>query len=201
MNFPHDHPLYQGSQWNHPFQNAVLAEADVILVLDSDVPWIPSVSRPDPAARIFHVDVDPLKSSMALWYIGAHAHLPRRRRHRARATKPAPRPSDDRPARRSPPAARTMPRSTPPAPTRWRGRSAPSGETITPALLTAAVREAIGEDSIVLNEGITNYPAIVDHLRAPGPARSSPAAAARSAGTAAPRSAPSSPPRRRPSSR
>ena len=73
MNFPHDNPLYQGSHWNHPFQNAALAEADVILVLDSDVPWVPPSAGPNPAARIFHIDVDPLKPSMPLWYIDAHA--------------------------------------------------------------------------------------------------------------------------------
>ena len=42
-----------------------------ILVIDSDVPWIPTVSRPNDAARIFHIDVDPLKQQMPLWYIAA----------------------------------------------------------------------------------------------------------------------------------
>ena len=51
MNFPHDHPLYQGNQWNEPRQNPALAEADCILVIDSDVPWIPTVSRPAADAR------------------------------------------------------------------------------------------------------------------------------------------------------
>src|SRR6185436_16115716 len=73
MNFPHDDPLYQGSHWNHPFQNRVLAEADAVLVIDSDVPWIPTVSRPSPKATIFHIDVDPLKEAMPLWYIKARA--------------------------------------------------------------------------------------------------------------------------------
>ena len=41
-----DDPLYQGNHWNHPFQNPALAEADVVLVVDSDVPWIPTVSHP-----------------------------------------------------------------------------------------------------------------------------------------------------------
>ena len=46
VNFPADDPLYQGSQWNEQRQNPVLAAADVILVVDSDVPWIPLVNRP-----------------------------------------------------------------------------------------------------------------------------------------------------------
>ena len=71
MNFPADDPLYQGNQWNEPRQNEALAEADVVLVIDSDVPWIPVVSRPRADAAIFHIDVDPLKQAMPLWYIGA----------------------------------------------------------------------------------------------------------------------------------
>jgi acetolactate synthase-1/2/3 large subunit len=45
----------------------VLAEADVILVIDSDVPWIPAVNRPAPDAAIYYVDIDPLKSQVQLW--------------------------------------------------------------------------------------------------------------------------------------
>ena len=43
--------------------------------MDSDVPWIPTVNRPRPEARIFHVDVDPLKAQMPLWYIPARLRL------------------------------------------------------------------------------------------------------------------------------
>ena len=71
MNFPADNPLYLGNQWNQPRQNLALAEADVVLVVDSDVPWIPAVSRPASDATIHHIDVDPLKNQMPLWYIPA----------------------------------------------------------------------------------------------------------------------------------
>ncbi|MEI9889697.1 MAG: hypothetical protein WDN45_02795 [Caulobacteraceae bacterium] len=46
MNFPQDDDLYQGVQWNEPFQHPALAEADAILVLDSDVPWIACHNKP-----------------------------------------------------------------------------------------------------------------------------------------------------------
>ena len=39
-----------------------LGEADAILVLESDVPWFPQLSRPKPEARVIHVAVDPLFS-------------------------------------------------------------------------------------------------------------------------------------------
>ena len=71
VNFPVDDPLHQGYQWNEKRQNPALAEADTILILDSDVPWIPLINRPAANARILHIDVDPLKEQMPLWYVRA----------------------------------------------------------------------------------------------------------------------------------
>ncbi|GII83832.1 benzoylformate decarboxylase [Sphaerisporangium siamense] len=42
-------------------------EADLILVADADVPWIPKVTRPRDNATIVHIDADPLKTDMPLW--------------------------------------------------------------------------------------------------------------------------------------
>lgn len=66
-NFPTTSFLHQGHQWNGGGQLPALAEADVILVIDSHVPWIPAQSKPNPSARIFHLDHDPLKDGMTLW--------------------------------------------------------------------------------------------------------------------------------------
>jgi acetolactate synthase I/II/III large subunit len=163
MNFPANHPLYQGNQWNHPRQNPALAEADCVLVLDSDVPWIPAVSKPKDGAIIHHIDVDPLKEQMPLWYIPAkrsyradaetalrqlnnyltHAELDEklvkkrrdhyRKQHRARAAQLAA--SEER-------------------------NGALTGE-----ILTAALRKYVDDSTIVLNEGISHYHTIFDHLR------------------------------------
>jgi acetolactate synthase I/II/III large subunit len=163
VNYPHNDPLYQGNQWNHPFQNRALAEADFILVVDSDVPWIPTVSKPSDGASIAIIDVDPLKQSTPLWSIKArqcyradaatafaqfNARLDRieideeaaerRRRHYA-----------ERHRERKAKLDRL---------------EAPSGDVITPEYLTACVRRQVGFEAIVLNEGITNYPAICDHM-------------------------------------
>lgn len=54
--------------------------ADVILVLDNDVPWIPTQCKPSETAKIFHIDVDPLKQQMPVFYI------PAKSRHKADAT-------------------------------------------------------------------------------------------------------------------
>lgn len=71
LNFPDDHPLHLGYQWNAPEQNPLLADADMILMLGSDVPWIPGHNRPDPSTRIYVVDVDPLKTQIQLWHVPA----------------------------------------------------------------------------------------------------------------------------------
>ena len=47
--------------------------ADVILVVDCDVPWIPTQCKPRKGARVFHLDVDPLKQQMPVFYIPAEA--------------------------------------------------------------------------------------------------------------------------------
>ena len=49
VNYPHNDPMYQGNHWNHPFQNRALAEADSILVIDSDA-LDSTVSKPSETA-------------------------------------------------------------------------------------------------------------------------------------------------------
>ncbi|OJJ35838.1 hypothetical protein ASPWEDRAFT_60029 [Aspergillus wentii DTO 134E9] len=63
MSFPANHPASLGTRWGaHP----AVATADVILVLDCDVPWVSTQCRPSGSAKIFHIDIDPLKPQMTL---------------------------------------------------------------------------------------------------------------------------------------
>jgi acetolactate synthase I/II/III large subunit len=57
MNHPHDATMYQGYHWHHPRPERAARRADVVLVVDSDVPWMPAFKRPDAAALVLHVDV------------------------------------------------------------------------------------------------------------------------------------------------
>ncbi|KAE8343836.1 hypothetical protein BDV24DRAFT_172498 [Aspergillus arachidicola] len=50
-----------------------IQSADVILVLDADVPWIPRRVHPSPSAEIYHIDLDPRKERMNIFDIGASA--------------------------------------------------------------------------------------------------------------------------------
>jgi acetolactate synthase-1/2/3 large subunit len=165
VNFPTDDPLYQGAQWNQQHQNPVLAAADVILVIDSDVPWIPTVNRPGRDAVIYHIDVDPLKQQMPLW------HIPARRSYRADAATALAQIDDYlSTAPSSVDAAEVMVRSALYAELHEQRRIAlaareqPAGDAITSEYLTACVRRRVDDHTIVLNEGISSYHTICDHL-------------------------------------
>ncbi|KAJ0319569.1 hypothetical protein Brms1b_003724 [Colletotrichum noveboracense] len=58
-------------QPQQPESLGILMTADVILVLDCDVPWIPTRCKPRTDACVIHVDVDPLKHNMPVFYINA----------------------------------------------------------------------------------------------------------------------------------
>ncbi|KAI9649365.1 hypothetical protein NHQ30_001940 [Ciborinia camelliae] len=68
MCFPASHPAYLGFRLS--FDKST-TEADMIFVLDCDVPWIPSRNRPREDALIYHVDVDPLNATMGLPFFPA----------------------------------------------------------------------------------------------------------------------------------
>ncbi|KAH8198152.1 hypothetical protein TruAng_007685 [Truncatella angustata] len=68
MCFPASHPAWLGLRFG---VEAEIREADVILVVDCDVPWIPTQCKPADTAKVFHIDVDPLKQMMPLFYVPA----------------------------------------------------------------------------------------------------------------------------------
>ncbi|KAI0480099.1 thiamine pyrophosphate enzyme [Xylariaceae sp. FL0804] len=68
MCFPASHPAWLGCRFG---VEPAIEEADAILVLSCDVPWIPTQCRPRPGTAVFHVDVDPLKDMMPLFYVPA----------------------------------------------------------------------------------------------------------------------------------
>ncbi|MCC7372799.1 MAG: thiamine pyrophosphate-requiring protein [Chloroflexi bacterium] len=61
LNLPLSHPLFR---WD---ATAALREADVVLILDAQVPWVPKDATPSDAARIAQIDIDPVKASIPLW--------------------------------------------------------------------------------------------------------------------------------------
>lgn len=71
MSFPGNHPAWLSIKQGQP--DSSIPEADVIVVLNCDVPWVPTLCKPQETARVFHIDIDPLKQGMPLFYIQAEA--------------------------------------------------------------------------------------------------------------------------------
>ncbi len=166
VNFPADHPLHAGFQYHTVAQNPVLGKADVILVIDSDVPWIPVVNRPSAGAAIYYVDVDPLKSQMSMWHVPARRFATASSRlaveqitrfvrenilidaavevRRIEVTEASQ-------ARRAALDALEQPGSD---------------DVITAEYLTACVRRLLAdEDALILTEVVTSSKTVADHLR------------------------------------
>lgn len=168
MNFPANHPMHCGYQWNENRQHPILEDADFILAIDSDVPWIPTKNKPPKDAIIYYIDADPLKEDMPLWYI------PSKRFFRADsviALKQINRMVNQLEIDESTVSSR-----------RYRiklfheelKKKATIAEefkegVITPEYLTACIREIVDENTIVLNEAITNYGAVTTHIGASKP--------------------------------
>lgn len=70
MCFPGDHPASLGLRFG---VHDAVKTADFILVADCDVPWIPTQCKPSESAKIIHVDVDPLKQQIPVFYLPSMA--------------------------------------------------------------------------------------------------------------------------------
>jgi len=62
VNFPSSNPMSAGFNPNPYFQ-----DADLVLVLDHDVPYIPTQARPKADAKIITIDIDPVKPTIPMW--------------------------------------------------------------------------------------------------------------------------------------
>jgi acetolactate synthase-1/2/3 large subunit len=131
-----------------------LAEADVVLVLDSDVPWILNLEGPPAGAKIIHAGIDPafvrypMRSFPADLTIAAPPELTIRALDAALEKRGAGRqPRVD--ARRAKLEAASAAQRK-----RWREEAAKTGHepTIKPAWISHCLGEVLGDDAVVFNE-------------------------------------------------
>jgi len=61
LSFPPGHPLHASEA------SEVLRDADAVLILDTEVPWVPADVEPPPTATLLQIDIDPVKASMPSW--------------------------------------------------------------------------------------------------------------------------------------
>ena len=146
---------------------AAIARADLGLLLDVDVPWLPKYAQDNPAMQWIQVDVDALKKDFPMWGFPAHA------RHEAdcatvltqvlesvqrRAT----------PAFRAGVAQRMLALEAGHAQRRSAAERAAADagtlDAVAPAHLFAALNRALRPDDIVFNEAIRNTPAVLAQL-------------------------------------
>lgn len=166
LNFPAAHRHHLGFH-AHVQPEPHLAGADLVLVVDSDFPWLPANENPPSDARVIHIDVDADKRGMPLW------HVPRAKSIAADAgtallqlTARAEGASDARGeqyAARSAEIAREheqMLEAARETESEHRSRDLPSVES-----LAGHLRELLSDEDIVLNEAITNSGLVFRHLQ------------------------------------
>ena len=66
LNFPGDHAHHLSYR-----RNTLVDEADLILMLDVDVPWIPTKVQPAADAKLIHIDADAVKDRLGFWHFPA----------------------------------------------------------------------------------------------------------------------------------
>ncbi len=136
----------------------LLADADLVIVLESDVPWMPHLQQPAAGARIVHVAEDPffVRYPMRSFPsdLAVQAGVTHSLEALVEALEPRLQPAEGRIAARR---ARLT--------ERMRNRRAQlakdsmPGEHISPAYLSRVIGETVGEDAVIFNE----YPLRADH--------------------------------------
>ena len=158
VNFPRNHLLHAGYDPN-PF----IAQADVIIAIDTDVPWVSTQVEPQPSCKVYVMDVDPIKEDIPLW------HIPSMRNYRADAyetlqqlnTCLAQKELDqEKIGQRFAQLAENHVAQR----DAWAEEAASKGGIITPEWLTKCLQNVVDDDTIILDETITNTMTVCKHL-------------------------------------
>jgi acetolactate synthase I/II/III large subunit len=160
----HYRPRYLALSTEHPMQcgwdpHPLLKDADLVLVVDCDVPWIPKEGGPKREAKVIHVGPDPLFARYPLRGFRADLSLAgavgptlqalwRAAQKQAVSVKPI----EERRRRISQLSAETRSKA--------RGGVDPLPSAITGKWLSACVNRLLDEDTLLVNE----YPAVLEEL-------------------------------------
>ena len=159
MNFPGDNPMHSGYS-----SNGFIEFADVTLVIDCDIPWVPAIVKPKANCRVFYIDSDPLKEHIPLWSVKAERFmqvdsftaLSQLNSELERSQSLLDQNLIESRREKVHEIHKNMRLS-------WKNDSG-NKEFITPGFLTACIKEVINDDTVILNEAITNRPASIRHL-------------------------------------
>jgi len=149
-----EHPMHAG--WE---PHARLKDADLVLAIECDVPWIPAQGGPAPDAKIVHIGPDPLYARYPLRGFRTDVAL-------AGVTAPTVARLLERALKHAPAAAALKSRfDSLAAQCATERRKARAGAAAAPAALSAkyasaCVNRLLGEDTIVVNE----YPLVLEEM-------------------------------------
>ena len=162
VNFPSSHPLHLGF-CSFPYA----AEADCILILDHDVPWVPAQGQPSSDCRVIQMDIDPGKRDMPFWgfavdlsieadsrqALPALAEIVERRLTAADRSRIEAR-------RRGVSADHEAQRSG------WRQRALDlaARQPIAPEWAARCLSQLVDEQTVIVSEAVSNNPALWHHL-------------------------------------
>jgi acetolactate synthase I/II/III large subunit len=161
----HYRPRHLALSTEHPMQcgwdpHALLKDADVVLVVDCDVPWIPREGQPRPEAKVIHIGPDPLfaryplrgfRTDLALTGLAAPTLQALRERTQMGNVE----------SRRESVTERSAQIRA-----KARGGMDSMPASITGKYLSACINRVLGDDSILVNE----YPIVLEEMtiREPG---------------------------------
>ncbi|OBI96244.1 thiamine pyrophosphate-requiring protein [Mycobacterium sp. 1465703.0] len=161
-NLPLDHPLHVVGDAG-PLENA-----DTVLLLDCEVPWVPAQLAPPANARVVQIDGDPVKPSMPLWSYPVEIAL-------TADTRVALLLLEQTLLRLATEELRekwAVRRQTAEADTAERRReamrrAASDCPADAPDAMLAALSSALPDDAVVVQEAVTNRPAVARQVRRP----------------------------------
>jgi acetolactate synthase-1/2/3 large subunit len=150
---PSSHPMHFGYE-----PSALLADADLVIVLNADVPWIPSLQHPAAGARVVHVGEDPffVRYPMRSFPsdLAVQAGVTNALKALVAAVEPRLRMAEARiSSRRGRLTERMRNRRAQLA------KDSAAAETISPEHLSRVIGETVGPDTVIFNE----YPLRADH--------------------------------------
>jgi acetolactate synthase-1/2/3 large subunit len=159
MNFPGDNDMHLGFD-----AHSHIKQADLILVLDCDVPWVPAIAKPKDGCRVFYIDCDPIKEHMLLWYIPSERFMKAdsftalKQLNEALDEKNPELIRDVIEARREKVTGLHKKMKT-----EWQNAESDDGR-ISSEFVVKCIREVIDDDTVVLNETVSDHAAVERHL-------------------------------------